>query len=860
MQVTWTRLLVLIAIFAPCHGQRRIQDIIQSIKASGKTHSISPSFNGERKFEIIGTGGLPLQSEGNAATPEISSRRDFLHQTIDRAEGQQRSSTGPTIDDIITGSLSRFENDHQDNGKHKAESIPIEENESVFSLHKPDGLEEEEEEESLLGESSRHPNRPRRRRPPNQRRPQQGDRRQNIFQQENNGFRRPNGFQQGNNEIRRPSNFQQEGSDVRRPNNFQENNHIRGPNNFQQEINEIRRPNNFQQETNEIRRPQHRPRQRPNEKRPFRDTFNYVRAKRQPGSRFQGGPQRPNGPFRGNQNTRHHQQHPLKSPNLVGFKPPEEIYHGFEPYFKASTPFDEVEYPGHNEVTTPVTPESSLPEHYRPDNRPGPPRPKRERRPSLNNINNLNRHVGKPRRKRPNRKRPNNFEVENPRDHLEEDFGVSGPQGLHEFSNEGVGIPINNFESDNFGVPNPPPLGGFTEEVKPLSGFANEVKPLGGFANEIKPLSGFTNEVKPFQSGFQSEGLETPTRTEIRVPTKVREPVRSFSSEKKRPPGTRKPVPANQAFGLFPASGSPQGIENHDFKVAELSNPFEKEMNQPSQFNQHNNNQNPFVNNDRVSHHGEDKGFFSGVPENFPKLEDFGVSWESQKIRTKRSTRRKVNNPFYYSNRRRRGSRSGASRRRPTRPSHIAQDRGQTGPTGFWDDEDFDTDFFSGGGTPPYGTTPNNYSPYDFYDEYQPQPQPQPQPIASYGSRRRQSSRRQQKPRKPQYEYEYQPEPQYEPRPTPTFYGNTRKSSPYNYNEEDNEILGSGNFEVIKGGTFYDPHDYHSAYSQYPSNSNTRRPSQGQGFGYYNKGGGDYFHNFRDFADIKGDRGDLYYK
>ena len=764
MQVSWPRLLAVIAIFAPCHGQRRIQDIIQSIKASGKTRSISPSFNGERKFEIIGTGGLPLQSEGNEATPEIAARRNFLPETVDRVEGgQQRESAGPTIDDIITGSLSRFENDHRDNGRHKAESIPIEGN--GFSVHKAEGNEEEEEERLQEGESSRHPNRPRRRRPQHQRRPQQGDRRKNIFQQENNGFRRPNGFQQGPSDIRRPNNFQQENSDSRRPNNFQQgNSDIRRPNNFQQEINDIRRPNNFQIENNE--RPQHRPRLRPNEKRPFRDSFNYVRAKRQPGSRFQGGPQRPNGPFRGiNQNPPRHQQHPLKSPSLVGFTPPDEIYHGFEPYFKASTPFDEVEYSGHNEVTTPVTPESSLPEHYRPDERPGPPRPKRERRPSLNNINNLNRHVGKPRRKRPNRfsderkRLPiNNFEVEDPRNHPEEGFGVSGPQRLNEFANKGAGRPINNFESDDFSVPNPPALGGFSDEVKSLSGFANEGKPLSGFANEGNPLSGFTNAVKP----FHHEGLGTPTRTEIRVPSNVRKPEQSFSSEKKRPPGTRKPTAANQqAFGLFPGSGSPPGIENHDFKVAELSNPFEKEMSHPSQFNQHNSNN---QNHDRLSQHGEDKGFFSGVPENFPKLEDFGVSWESKKIRTKRSTRRKPNNPFYYSNsnRRRRGSRSGNSRRRPTRPSHIAQDRGQTGPTGFWDDEDFDTDFFSGGGTPPYGSTPNNnYSPYDFYDEYQPQPQPQPQPIASYGSRRRQqSSRRQQKPRKPQYEYEYQPEPQ----------------------------------------------------------------------------------------------------
>ncbi len=59
----------------------------------------------------------------------------------------------------------------------------------------------------------------------------------------------------------------------------------------------------------------------------------------------------------------------------------------------------------------------------------------------------------------------------------------------------------------------------------------------------------------------------------------------------------------------------------------------------------------------------------------------------------------------------------------------------------------------------------------------------------------------------------------------------------------DNEILGSGNFEVIKGGTFYDPETYyHTRYN---------RPQ------YYDDeeedGGGDFFENFRDFADIKND-------
>jgi len=60
---------------------------------------------------------------------------------------------------------------------------------------------------------------------------------------------------------------------------------------------------------------------------------------------------------------------------------------------------------------------------------------------------------------------------------------------------------------------------------------------------------------------------------------------------------------------------------------------------------------------------------------------------------------------------------------------------------------------------------------------------------------------------------------------------------------QDNSILGSGNFEILKGGTFYEEEDYRRPYSN-------NRPAQP--YNYY--GNKDIFHNFRDFADIKGDR------
>merc|ERR1712079_473580 len=60
--------------------------------------------------------------------------------------------------------------------------------------------------------------------------------------------------------------------------------------------------------------------------------------------------------------------------------------------------------------------------------------------------------------------------------------------------------------------------------------------------------------------------------------------------------------------------------------------------------------------------------------------------------------------------------------------------------------------------------------------------------------------------------------------------------------EQQNSILGSGNFEILKGGTFYDKDDYLRPYS------NNKPPRQNN---YY--GDNDIFSNFRDFADIKGD-------
>merc|ERR1711892_141976 len=56
--------LIMLSIFRLASGQRRqfLKDVIEKIKNSPRHRSISPSYNGERQFDVIGTGRLPLEN------------------------------------------------------------------------------------------------------------------------------------------------------------------------------------------------------------------------------------------------------------------------------------------------------------------------------------------------------------------------------------------------------------------------------------------------------------------------------------------------------------------------------------------------------------------------------------------------------------------------------------------------------------------------------------------------------------------------------------------------------------------------------------------------------------------------------
>lgn len=228
--------------------------------------------------------------------------------------------------------------------------------------------------------------------------------------------------------------------------------------------------------------------------------------------------------------------------------------------------------------------------------------------------------------------------------------------------------------------------------------------------------------------------------------------------------------------------------------------------------------------------------FFEGVDENFPELDSYGVGWESRKLASwkaalmaeqeqeqeqtgaeqeqtragnRRRRKREAYEPAYYSADRTRLSgrpqlwRGGIRERQygevGAKPAWERQSLEwglrERQDQGFWEEEEFDSDFFHGGrggGLSPQMTYAQAYQ------------------LAQEARSKRRPS--------------YRPAPARE-----------------RYDVEDNEILGSGNFDIVKGGTFYQNNDF-----QYRFNSN--KPTAA--YDYY--GNQDYFQNFRDFADIKG--------
>ena len=66
-------LLIMLSLISLSVGQRRLflKNVIEKIRNSPKHESLSPSFNGERQFEVIGTGRLPLENHSYQQGSEI---------------------------------------------------------------------------------------------------------------------------------------------------------------------------------------------------------------------------------------------------------------------------------------------------------------------------------------------------------------------------------------------------------------------------------------------------------------------------------------------------------------------------------------------------------------------------------------------------------------------------------------------------------------------------------------------------------------------------------------------------------------------------------------------------------------------
>ena len=195
----------------------------------------------------------------------------------------------------------------------------------------------------------------------------------------------------------------------------------------------------------------------------------------------------------------------------------------------------------------------------------------------------------------------------------------------------------------------------------------------------------------------------------------------------------------NNGFSNNQNNGYSNNNQNNGYSNNNQNNGYNNDYN--NDYNQRyqrpsgeNNRRQEFYSNDpepvvEVSSVDDNSGFMDGVQDSFPDLSDFGMNWDPQKVRTKRSTtvlsrskRSPMKNPFYYSDprsttegppRRPIIDNQQRRRRRPVqnrRPQQQQNENRRQGPKGFWDDADFDNEFFNGGG-------PNTFSSYDAFGQ-----------------------------------------------------------------------------------------------------------------------------------------------
>jgi len=726
--------LFLVLGLSPVLGQRSnalIQSLVTRLKNSPKHYSISPSYTSDRKLDVIPVSGLPLQS--------------------DVVPGSESSGPAPSITDVITGNLGKFETSGEgDNlngssdGKEDSDAL------SLASQHRPRIKKPRRRRPGRLGARPARLARPGGRPPPPGRRekPRPPRRSPHLNQIEQVPVEEFFPGQEEEEEefyleAARPARPGRRGplKEVYRPSGLGKRKHESPPLVFQSRPptrNELRPPRKEARPPRKEPRPPrplkneirpHRKEQRPPPRRELRPPGQAPRKKRKPS----GSPNRQPKPPRSNK----------RKPG--NFRPPKKIYNGFEPSFESSNPYnDDPLYLDDMDFRKPNKPK----------------RPKRKRRP------------------RPPAPIPD----------LE-------PFGAEEEDLERPNYPNTPTDFNPFNKPDH----GMNFENQPGFDRNSHKSPM----SINKPGPPYETELSPFID--EEPRLPSPRPTSSLRPTSSR----PSSLRPTRPRATR---PKRQKV---PASFEP--------------NTF---VEGPSIYNEFN---------DVASNSDDNSGFFQNVQENFPAIEAFGIGWDSQKIRRKRSANGgggllplvRYTPP---SKNRRKGRRGTTGRGAPRRSQNQQQQSNRRqGPAGFWDDAEFDAEFFNGGAPPSYSSFESFSQQNRFQSPLPPLHQtssrrPSRRPSPHIASKKYETSQKFHEPGRYSTSYQEEPSPQYQGFSEPPRFQHTPVV--------DNSILGSGNFEILKGGTFYDKNDYR----QYSHNS---RP---QSYGY---GQNDIFHNFRDFADIK---------
>jgi len=715
---------VILFMLSVVAGQRKnfIQNLVTQIKNSPRHKSASPSFNGERKFDVIGTGELPLQSDIKVS----ESGSQFRAININKA---------PSIDDVITGSIARFET--SSDGVTSGETDAAGKDTNLPFLDKAQltdsdtMTEHSQDEDQLLSQGSHssisRPSGPRkRRRNPNNAfrvRPHIGDLVTKFLNKDKRNRRKPNS------QRKRPS---------RNPDTYNERNEL-----AQVEVEEF-----FPFEDNQKPLGQERKKHKP------RGEQLYNRPKRKQGS----SKHKVNKPLKNLPVRR-----PLKHQNRIrdnNFRPPSKVYHGFAPTFKGSLTYEEAKRQQERETF-----ENNVRQNER-----GPyPSKSAKRKPAKINHKLVPPSEEIPNFGPPEEKRPTRFGPDRPR--RQRPRPQTG-QNINPFAEEHPSFERPQEEnSGRFAPDNPRRPSPFNDEISPFGPsqgnshdrFTDDQprRPRPSHEDQVDILP-FSEEIPSFGPGQDRPNRFRPDR-----------------------PKRQRPRPITE------------DIEQHKYGLGAPGNSFKEPIFKDAP--------------------NDNMGFFNDVQENFPDIGAFGVGWDPQKVRRKRAA---IENPFYYKPEPRRP-------RRGHRPRQaIRQTNRRQGPGGFWDDADFDAEFFNGG-------SPQAFNSFDAFSQKGENPfktqfsQPVERPRGLRTARR----------------------PNAKPKITPKKYqaGGYSSHSGTSYNQlqsvEDNSILGSGNFEILKGGTFYEEDDYRRPYS------NNQAPPP---YNYY--GNSDIFHNFRDFADIKGDR------